>query len=265
MKTAIQQIESKAREKFSVVLIGTLAGVVFATACSKSSKPAAAIAAPSVKIRRASLDLSRKSASPKVAKVAQNDPAVKSAPKPVTYRGRNYGVSFTYPWQYAYSSARTIAVSDSALLPKSDGTDGQTTLARVDVPKGFYPDTDFDSGSFILSVNQDMSQTECEASVGQVATLDTINGAEFRWAETGSGGKGAAITRRNYVSYANDTCYEVELAVKTKYEEGIVREINPDQVMSRLDSILKTVEIVNETPAGAVKLQSSAEVKPELK
>jgi hypothetical protein len=163
------------------------------------------------------------------------------------YKSRDYGVSFVYPWQYSFVSAKAVATGDASLRPKSDGHDGQFTLARIDVPKGFYSDTDYESGYFTLSLNQTLNQQECESSLGaakdgKVAT-DTINGNEFRWIESDSGGHGSATKLREYVTFTSGTCYEVEMGVKTKNGDGLAREVNPDKVLGRLDAILRTVEI----------------------
>jgi len=41
----------------------------------------------------------------------------------------------------------------------------------------------------------------------------------------------------------------LEAGLKTQNELGLSREVNPDQVMSRLDSILNTVSIVPDEKA----------------
>jgi hypothetical protein len=193
----------------------------------------------------------------------------KPVAKPVTYKSRDYGVSFTYPWQYAYVNARTIAESDAdaSLRPKSDGNDAQITLARIDIPKGFYAGTDFESGYFTMSLDQDItSQEECDATFnlakgGKVET-DTINGAEFHWIDTETAGGGKATKLRQYVTFTNNTCYEFEMGVNTRNQDGLAREVNPDQVMRHLDGILRTVTIApdqspvktaDETPAPDAK------------
>lgn len=131
-------------------------------------------------------------------------------------------------------------------MPKPDGHDGQFTLARVEIPKGFYPDTDFDRGYFTLSLNQDISEEECDATLGgDSAKLQTakINGMDFRWMETDESGRGNSAKLRNYATFANGTCYELEMGVKTKNEQGLAREVDPDQVLRRLDGMVKTVKI----------------------
>jgi hypothetical protein len=238
----------------AAILLGTLAALT--VACSSHSKPAGSSTATSslsmpgnVRVRPAALQTSV----PVVETPVETKKAAKapkpSAALPIVYKSRDYGVSFVYPWQYSLVSARAIA-NDESLRPKADGHDGQFTLARVEIPKGFYADTNFESGYFTLSLNQELNQQECESALakGNDGKLEseTINGVEFRRVETDEGGHGRATKLRQYVAYMNGTCYEVELGVKTSNESGLSREVNPDQVLRRLGGILRTVKIVPE-------------------
>ncbi|HTD22330.1 MAG TPA: hypothetical protein VK738_06735 [Terriglobales bacterium] len=185
-------------------------------------------------------------------------------PKPVTYKSRDYGVSFVYPWQYAFVNAKTIAKSsaNASLRPKSDGHDSQITLARIDIPKGFYDGTDFESGYFTLSLDPEIaSESECEATFhvlegGKIET-DTVNGVGFDWIdiETEDGVEASKV--RQYKTYSNGTCYEVEMGVKTRNQDGLAREVNPDRVMLRLDAILRTLQIAPTQRTVTVETASS--------
>src|SRR3954465_8531555 len=210
-----------------LVLLGTLAGIVATVACSKhSTQPMASSQAVTGHSPPAALEtvVSVPPQPKNMSASKPTSPVKPSGAKTITYRSRDYGVSFVYPWQYAYVSARTIANSDATLRPESDGYESQITLARVEIPKGFYPDTNFESGYFALSLNANLDEDDCHATLGlgkdgQVKQ-EIINGMEFRWNELDSGARGNASKVRNYVRFANDTCYEVEMAVKTKNEQG---------------------------------------------
>lgn len=245
---------NKIRTRRALMLLGALAAMVLSIACSSNSKPAATKASGAVgaSLRPANLE----SGAPVVVAPVAAKTEVPSATKPsgaqlMVYRSRNYGVSFQYPWQYAFVSARTIANADAALRPRSDGHDGQTTLARIDIPSGFYPDTDFESGYFTLSLNQYFDEQQCHAALpageNAPAGTQTINGVAFRWIETESGGRGTASRVRDYVAFLNDTCYELEIGVKTSNEDGLAREVDPDQVFRRLEAIVGTVKILSPT------------------
>ena len=163
-----------------------------------------------------------------------------------TYKSRDYGVSFMYPWQYSFVSAKGLSNYDESEETKG-GHGEKFTLARVEIPKGFYPDTDFERGYFMLSLNEDLSEQECQSTLtpSKDAKLETetINGIEFHRVETETGGHGSASTVRHYAGFANGTCYQVEMGVKTKNERGLSREVDAGQVLRRLERILQTVKI----------------------
>ncbi len=250
----------------AVILFGALA-LATTVACSDGSKTAKASSKRPVETGQSAISQPLVPAAPKLETVAAKSVEKKAAverPKSdlMTFKSRDYGVSFQYPWQYAYLNAKTVATGDDSLKPKTDGSDAQFTLARVEIPKGFYPDTNFDRAYFMLSLNQDLGEDECYATLGEKNKLQTanINGVGFRWIESESGGHGGALNVRNYVAFANGNCYELEAGLKTQNEKGLAREVNPDQVMSRLDSILNTVSIVPDEKAPVENTAESAPV-----
>ncbi len=253
MKPNISQNDAIRRTGRALAALGALAVLIITLACSTSSTPAVQAAQPAAARSLqnpvapaptpAAAGQAGAAAADKAGQMKQSAP-VKAAAQPVAFRSRDYGVSFTYPWQYTRLSARTVA-GNADLRPRTDGTDGQVTLARVEIPKGYYPDTDFERGYFTLSLNQDLNEQQCQASLGDgKAQAETINGVEYRWVENDSGGRGSAAKVRNYAAFINGTCYEVELGVRTSNPDGLARELDPDQVMGRLDAILRTVEIM---------------------
>jgi hypothetical protein len=254
----------------TLILVGAVAILSASVACSRNTKPSAKLTET---VRPNLQQVALKAALPAPPETTPLDVADKTiAAKPspsklITYKSRDYGVSFVYPYQYAYLSARVIANGDVSLLPKSDGHDGQFSLARIDIPKGFYPDSDFDRGYFTLSLNPDISEQECMAVLGDEkdkVQSESINGVEFRWIESDEGGRGNASRMRNYVAFTNGSCYELEMGVKTKNEQGLAREVDTDQVLRRLDGIAKSVKIL---PAAqktvATQIDSAADAKTE--
>ena len=257
MKTTNSQLEH--RKGGMLILIATLAFAASTIACSSNPKSA------SIQTVHASSRPATAAAvvpvSQPVAPATNADAVAKPLSKQITFKSRNYGVSFAYPRQYAYLSAKVIAEGDASLMPKPDGNEGQFTLARIEIPKGFFPDTDLDNGYFAMSLNQDIDEKACESSLGAAqdskVQTETINGVDFKWLESETGGHGSAVRMRNYVAFTNGTCYELELGVKTSNANGLAREVDPDQVMRRLDSILKTVKIQAATKKGSEQLVSS--------
>lgn len=226
----------------SLALLGVAAAVTATIACSENSAPVVNASQPTTG-----------SAQPAVVKTADSqaelaNASVKSV-RPqsalLTYRSRDYGVSFQYPWQYARIGPRAMQ-ANTALRPTPDGHEGQFALVRINVPRGFYPDTNYQAGYFTLSLNRDLDEENCMATLPVSKTpvqTELVNGSEFRWVETSSGGDGSSATIRNLVNFSNGTCYEVEMGVKTQNDQGLAREVNPDQVMDRLNAILQTVKI----------------------
>jgi hypothetical protein len=266
MNRAKSQLTVWRQKHCALTLIGALSCSLLAAGCSDKSKAALRFAQPQTNatMRPAVLPLKASSASTNVKpnSVTLDETKPKpSAAKPITYRSRDYGVSFVYPWQYAYKSAKAMAEGDASLKPKTDGSQDQFTLVRIDIPKGFYPDTDFDSGYFMLSLNQDLDQQGCAATLGTPNTekqqTENINGVDFRWIETDNGGQGNTAKLRNYAAFANNICYEIEMGVKTKNQQGLAREINPDRVFQRLEAILKTVKINQAMENTSAPLMSS--------
>src|SRR5512147_144905 len=170
MKLANNNTASLISKSRALLLLGALAAVVTTVACSSKSKPVENSSQPAgAAVRPATLGtFVRTGSEPVPASVVSKTPdTVKAAlPKLITYKSRDYGVWFTYPRQYAYVSAKTIATGNESLRPKSDGDDGQFTLARIEIPKGFYPDTDLESAYFTLSLNQDISEEQCASAFG---------------------------------------------------------------------------------------------------
>lgn len=251
----------------AVILFGALA-LATTVACSDGPKTAKASSKRPAETAQSAASQSLVPAAPKLEPVAAKSVEKKVAadrPKSdlMTFKSRDYGVSFQYPWQYAYLNAKTVATGDDSLKPKTDGSDAQFTLARVEIPKGYYPDTNFDSAYFILSLNQDLGEDACDATLGQdkdKLQTTNINGMDFRWIESNSGGHGSASKVRSYVAFANGNCYELEAGLKTQNEKGLSREVNPGQVMSRLDSILNTVSVAPDEKAPVEKTAEAAPV-----
>jgi hypothetical protein len=264
--------QQAAPNKFrALIALGALAATITTVACSNQPKKASEEILPvNGKVQPAAMNVAQEKSQPIEMNTALKDvtPVNTLPSKPIAFKSRDYGVSFVYPWQYSYKSAKALANSET-MQPKSDGYEGQFALARIDIPKGYYPDTDFDSGYFTVSLNQDLSQEECSAvlvpgEAGKIET-ETINGTDFQWIETKVGGKGDWSKTRNYVAFANDTCYEMELGVKTSNDQGMVREVNADHVLQRLEAIVKTVKLDGQPQQAKVKpVESATDDKPAV-
>lgn len=233
-----------------LILIATLTAVVTTAACSKKAEPVTVVK-PSQPVTLSvrpeapkTVAFTASEAGPQVKRIVDQPPSGdKPKSKDVVFKSRDYGVSFQYPWQYTRVGARAIA-DDCSLQPQQDGLESQISLVRIDVPQGFYPGTDFESGYFILSLNPELKEEQCKTTLGKDGKPQTlkIDDTDFLWTENESGGHGESSKVRNYVAYVNDTCYEIETGVKTR-NDGMAREVNPEQVLRRLDPILMSVKI----------------------
>jgi hypothetical protein len=236
------------RYESSVLLIAAVAAVASAAGCSAKQPSQNAAESRVAPVQQALLNpVAATTVQPVLLKSTKQ---VASRPKPpaskvLRYRSRDYGIAFDYPWQYAYVSAPAMARANAGA--ENGATEQDLTLARVEIPKGFYPDTDFEGAAMTVSVNQNMEEEGCYASVGASndsdAQTETINGVPFRWDEKDEGGPGKALKQRTYVTFANDTCYRLDLMVKTSNDGAVARELDPDQVFQRLDAMLKTVRV----------------------
>lgn len=240
----------------SVALLGIAAAMAATIACSENSAPVVNASQPNATGPEPAVV---QTADAKAELVDASVKSVRPQSPLLTYKSRDYGVSFQYPWQYARIGPRAMQ-GDVGLRPTPDGHEGQFALVRINVPRGFYPDTNYQAGYFTLSLNQDLDEEKCMATLpvsNTAVRTELVNGTEFRWVETQSGGDGSSATVRNLVNFSNGTCYEVEMGVKTQNDQGLVREVNPDQVMRRLNAILQTVKI--DTTVQTASLESEEE------
>src|SRR6266567_354172 len=163
-----------------LILTTALAVAVATVGCAKQSEQKVEAAHPAqAAVKQVSAPATTPVVQPSEVKTVAKTAIKQPASKLLRYKSRNYGVSFEYPWQYQFVSAKTVSNNES-LQPKADGFDGQITLARIDLPKGFYPDTDFDSGYFTLGLNPDVEEKDCKASLApstdktQVAKINDV-------------------------------------------------------------------------------------------
>ena len=252
-----------------LIVPGIIAVLLVGVACSqKPEKHLSAVpVTPATQLRTVALTSSDAVVSrpPSSAKDTTGNEERKPVPKLVGFTSHDFGVSFRYPRQYSFLNAKAIA-NDENRMPLTDGNDAQIGLARVEIPKGYYPDTDFESGYFLLSLNPNLDEKHCQSwvdsSQGAGTGSKVIDGAEFRVSEVRNGGHGHASLVRQYATYTNNTCYEVELGVTTSNQDGLAREVDHEKVMGRLDAILETVKILPTADSVAPAQETSSVSAP---
>ena len=191
---------------------------------------------------------------------AAKAPKKKKAPI-VAYANRTYGVSFQYPRKYTLKTGETVQAKtdDLSIAPMQFVEPGGVTVAAVEIPQGFFPNTNFDSAYFNVSVNRSVKEEQC----GQFASSKDapgavplgkvlINGATFD--EMRGEGEGNASDTTYYHLFENGRCYEIALGMNTVESDGQkVKDVNQTAVFGKLERILSTLKVQSnaapETPS----------------
>ncbi len=238
--------------QYRAALLGSslmLVGLLGIYGCSKKSEQQTTIVAPNTPAAPTSPVAPSTASSAKVQPLTPKR-IVQRRSLTATYDNSAYGISFRYPRNYKLKEL-TVPTGDAkpTALEQSAGDPNEVSLVAVQIPKGFYPKTDFDGSYFSLSANRKLTEQACRQSVishedSEVFT-EKINGVEFHWTEN-SGADGQNYSEwHNYAGFANGTCYEVQLGLDTTTTAGkkSVRKVNADRVFSRLEAILSSMKI----------------------
>jgi hypothetical protein len=235
----------------AAVMSALLAGCILAVGCShKESKPAATetqTSANQMALNQPVVPTPVSSVTP----TATSEPkkVVKKRPSTVKYNDQTYGVSFRYPWQYSLKNGDGI---DSESVPMDFVQPGGEAAVSVDVPKGFYPDTDFASAFFRVNVNRNVTQADCDAfASSQTSDKNAIQpsklalgGLELQEIEEVSGDDTTQADTKYYHAFQNGACYEFALGLSTASDTNDdSMPVNREKVFRRLEMILATVKI----------------------
>jgi hypothetical protein len=212
---------------------------------------------------------------PVIAAAPEKKPAVKKAAhkraEKVVYKNDTYGVLFQYPRRYALKTGDEAIVdwfgSEPVGMNFVDGSG--ISVAAVELPRGLYPGTDYRDAFFTVSVNRNLSDTQCS----QFAVVDSNDSDEEPIAPTtvNFGGKvysqtsafdGKAFEQaygRYYHVYNNGACYEMALGLETA-GYGAVDGITPvdrDEVFHKLEGMLSSVRLRQEEKMPETAVASS--------
>lgn len=189
---------------------------------------------------------------------------VRKRPSNVTYKDQTYGVSFRYPWTYGLKSGDGLDTAATDFVQP-----GGVTAVAVEVPKGFYPDTDLASAYFLVNVNQNLTEAECgqfatppstssDQGVAQPAKV-ALGGLEMQEVEDISGEDTSQADTKYYHLFENGNCYEFALSLSTEAvgDDETLRPVEREKVFRRLETILATVKIEQE-PTSQVAAASAA-------
>jgi hypothetical protein len=175
------------------------------------------------------------------------------------------GISFRYPKTYVLKTGSEAAFDVASMGPQLNFVQpGGSNVAAVELPKNMYPGTDFNSAFFGVSVNPELSESECgqfafpltlysekESSSPSKALLSktTIGGVEFSTVED-FGTDNMPVTDEKepnlkyYHRFENGNCYEFAMGVSITPQTGDdVKPVNREQVFHKLEQILATVKV----------------------
>jgi len=254
------------------VISGLLAGSLLTVACSnKESKPSASETQTSTNRMTLSQPVIP---TPAASTTSVTAPAVKKVakkrPSTLKYNDQAYGLSFRYPWQYSVKRADGI---DSASAPMNFVQPGGEAAVSVDMPKSFFPDTDLTSAFFLVNVNKNLSEAECnqfatpEASdkdVVQPSRL-ALGGLELQEVENISGDDSKQEDTKYYHLFQNGACYEFALGLSTANDSNDESmPVNREKVFRRLETILATVKINPEASPQVATSSASPATQDEV-
>jgi hypothetical protein len=175
------------------------------------------------------------------------------------YRNSDYGVSLLYPKRYVLKNDEAANIDWAGLGPVQMNfvQDGGGTLAAIELPKNSYPNTDFASAFFNVSVHPKLTSEECSQfmfpeTTGNAAAKPAnvkMGETEFSEIEASAGDATNQADAKYYHVFQNGACYEFALGVETaRGVDAEVPQVDRTQVFNRLKRILSTVKIVAVEP-----------------
>jgi len=249
--------DAAGRTRFSglagvTVISGLLAGSLLTVGCShKESKPAASETQTSVNqlaLNQPVVPTPASSMTAAPAPVAKK--VVRKRPSTVKYSDQTYGVAFRYPWQYSLKTGDAV---DAESVPMDFVQPGGQAAVSVDVPKGFYPDSDFASAFFRVNVNQNLTEAECNQFASLPSDKDkdavqpaklTLGDLDMQEIEDISGDDAGQADTKYYHLFHNGACYEFALGLSTQSgADSDSMPVNREKVFRRLETILATVKV----------------------
>jgi len=186
-------------------------------------------------------------------KPARKHVVQKKAPS-ATFSDPINGVSFHYPKSYVLKRGREASLDLAGLGPlQMDFVQpGGMTVAAIELPRNSYPGTDFNAAFFSVSVNPELSASQCEQfsfplnlhpenEPGSPAKA-TIGGTEFNMVEDSGATDKKEPLMKYYHRFENGTCYEFTMGLGTIAVDG-VQPVNREQVFRKLEQVLATVKL----------------------
>ena len=232
-----------------------------AVSCSKKSDNEAKIKAPTAPVVNDSTPSTTAAAAvpEKPKKVVK-----KHRPANATYVNGTYGVSFSYPRKY---SLQTGSKNSPATVQAGFLKPGAVQVAAVDMPDDSYPETDFSSALFNVSVNTSMTEQECSqfaasgnGSQNEKPATVKLGSNEFTELEQMSGEPAHQSDLKYFHLYKNGACYEFSADVETsrKADEELA-QVERGKVFQQLEKIVASARVKEVEIPGVVNAQKPVE------
>ena len=153
------------------------------------------------------------------------------------YNNPTYGVTFRYPRNYLLKE-ELHPDDDAYLVEKRRALEaaqpGVIVVVTLLIPDDAYPNTTFVGGHLQLAVNPHATFASCRAflappdsaapgAAGGILEETTLQGMTLYWRDGGSLAEPTARANREYVGFANGTCYEffLEAASSSAVYSGV--------------------------------------------
>ena len=193
-------------------------------------------------------------------KPARKHVVQKKAPT-ATFSDPINGISFRYPKTYTLKTGNEPSLDLAGMGPLQMNfvQAGGSNVAAIELPKNMYPGTDFNSGFFSVSVNPELSESECSQFAFPLTlhpenepgspSKTKVGSTEFSMVEDFAIGNKPAIDEKEpslkyYHRFENGNCYEFTLGVSVAPQTGDdVKPVNRAQVLHKLEQILATVKV----------------------
>jgi hypothetical protein len=247
-----------------LLIAASLIGVFFLeSGCTKSSNPAATIAAP---VQTAVNQPSSAGLIPPISAPLPNQTTAKKKSRQrklsaSSYSNPTYGVSFRYPKRDSLKEGDDANLEWDGLGPVEMNfvQPGGTTVSAVELPRKLYSGTDFNSAFFNVSVNSKLTADQCAQFAFPVASdadpitpsKTKVGATEFNVMEGFAGEDTKQADVKYYHVFENGSCYEFALGLETALPgdansddaASLVKPVDHNEVFRSLNWILSTVKI----------------------
>jgi len=176
-----------------------------------------------------------------------------SAKSNLAYTNKAYGVSFKYPSDWSLKEGGGAQLNWGYLGDVETRLPHGVTVVAVVMPEDSYPGSDLQLAFVSVSVDSNLSATQCNQSPRESPdqyhegeTLRRVGPLHFTEFDDGEAGMGRSWYVKYYHVYRNHACYEFQQGEGNGgygAVTGITHRANDHEVFRRLNAILASVVI----------------------